>query len=99
MKEYAIYIRQGSGKPYYTLPYKSLLEARNHLTSIIELEEERQRPYYIDNDFFDNKYPNISNLKYVCLKVREVTEWSTYSEEEEIKKCYNKIVYINNFKK
>lgn len=98
MKEYAILIRQGSGKPYYTLPYKSLSEAQNHLNSIIELEEERQRPYYIDNDFHENKYSNISNLKYVCLKVREVSEWSTYSQEKAIENGINKILYLHDYK-
>lgn len=99
MKEYSIYIRQGDGKPYYLQSYNSIMEARNAIDIIVGLEEERRRPYYVDNDFFNNKYNNISNLKYICLKVREVTEWSTYSEEEIIKESYNKILYINNFKK
>lgn len=98
MKEYSIYIRQGSGKPYYLNSYSSLMEARKVIFELVQLEEERNRPYFVDNDFFNNKYNNFHNLKYICLKVREVTEWSTYSEEEVIREAYNKIVYINNFK-
>lgn len=99
MKEYCIYVRNGSAKPYYLKSFESFLEASRALTEIITLEEERQRPYYVDNDFFDNKYNNISNLKYLCIKEREVSEWSKYSEEEKIKERYKKIIYINNFKK
>lgn len=98
MKEYSLYVRQGSGKPYYLKPYSSLSEARKVLTEMIGLEEERQRPYYVDNDFFENKYTNLSNLKYICLKVRDVTDWIEYSETEEIKKRNNKILYLKNFK-
>lgn len=65
---------------------------------MISLEEERHRPYYVDNDFFENKYSHISNLKYICLQVREVSEWSKYSEEKAVQNNLDKILYLSNFK-
>lgn len=98
MKEYGIYIRQGSGTPYMIHFFNDIISAKLKLYEMIQIEEERQRPYFVDNDFFDNKYVMVGKLKYFCIKEREVSEWSSYSEEK-CKNTNNKIIYINNFKK
>lgn len=102
MKEYSILIRQGDGTPYTLKPYRNILEAKKALNEIIKLEEERQKPYYVDNDFFENKYNQAIRLKYMCIRERETTEWEKYSEEkiiqETINKYHKKIVYIENYK-
>lgn len=51
----------------------------------------RQRPYFVDNDFFKNTHnANSTRLRYFCIKEREVTEWEKYSEEKEkMKKSVN----------
>lgn len=77
--------------------YNNILSAKQKLYEMIQLEEERGRPYFVDNDFFDNKYPFNMNLKYYCIKERDITEFSTYSEEEHKTKEKNKIVYFQNF--
>lgn len=97
MKEYGIYIRQGNGKPYMIHIYNNIESAKMKLYDIITIEEQRQRPYFVDNDFFNNKYSNSAKLKYLCIKSREITEWETYSKEE-TKDKNNKIIYFN-FKK
>ena len=67
---------------------------------MVSLEEERGRPYFVDNDFFDNKYNFSTKLKYFCLKVRDVTEFKPYSEEEEKNnKNDNNIIFCNFSKK
>lgn len=93
MKEYSIYIRKGSGTPYMIHFFNNIDSAKIKLYEMIQLEEERQRPYFVDNDFFDNKYNMSTKLKYYCLKVREVSEWNNFSEEE--RKKDNKIIYFN----
>lgn len=98
MKEYSIYIRNRNGSPYCLKQYSNIEEAKKVLYEMIQLEEERHRPYYVDNDFFVNKYNHINNLKYFCIKVRDVTEWSEYSEEKVIEESYKKIIYMANFK-
>jgi len=43
--------------------------------------------YFIDNNFFNSKYNNISTkLKYYCIKERENREWKKYYKEKTFKK-------------
>ncbi len=97
MKEYGIYIRHSEGKPYMLQIFNDIDLAKIMLHDMVSLEQERNRPYFVDNDFYDNIYNISTKLKYFCIKQREVTEWEKYSEEKEIKQ--NNIIYFNNFKK
>lgn len=56
MKEYCIYCQISSGKPFILETFDNIDVAKISLYNIVSLEEERGRPYYVDNDFFDNKY-------------------------------------------
>ena len=51
-----------------------------------KIEEDRGRTYFVDNDFFNSRYLCNVNLKYYCIKEREVSDFSIYSEEETIAK-------------
>lgn len=80
--------------------FNNINSAKAKLYEMIQLEEERERPYFVDNDFFDNRYNISTKLKYYSIKIREVSEWKKYSEEEigeELKD--NKIIYLKNCKK
>lgn len=99
MKQYGIYIRQGTGTPYMIHFYDNINSAKLKLYDMISLEEERQRPYFVDNDFFNNKYNTSAKLKYYCIKVRDVSDWTDYSEEKMNSENHNKIIYFNNLKK
>lgn len=99
MKEYCIYCIWNGGKPFIQGTYKTLDSAKVTLFDMISLEEERQRPYYVDNDFFENRYPYVGRLKYFCIKEREITEWEKYSEEKANIENNKKIIYITNYKK
>ena len=78
--------------------YNNIDNAKIKLYDMVNLEEIRNRPYFVDNDFFDNKYNNAVKLKYFCIKEREVSEWCNYSQEKNLIKSKNKIIYFNNFK-
>ncbi len=98
MKEYSIYIRQGTGKPYTIGTYKTIYDAKVALGNMVRAEEERQRPYYVDNDFWDNQYFLIANLRYFCIRVREVSEWEKYCDNNISKKKQDdNIVYFSNY--
>ena len=97
MKEYSIYIRQGEGKPYVLDTFTDIDLAKIKLYDMVSLEQQRNRPYFVDNDFYDNIYNISTKLKYYCIRVREVTEWEKYSEEKQANK--NNILYFNNFRK
>ena len=99
MKEYCIYCIWNGGTPFILHTFKNIDSAKAKLFEMISLEGERERPYFVDNDFFDNKYSYAGRLKYFCIKEREITEWNKYSEEKTNIENRNKIIYINNFKK
>lgn len=100
MKEYCIYVRCKGGTPYILQTFDNITSAKIQLFDMVSLEERRGRPYFVDNDFFENKYNVAINLKYFCLKVRDVTEFKPYSEEEEKNnKNDNKIIFCNFSKK
>ena len=60
--------------------HKNIESAKFAVSDIVSLEEERGRHYFVDNDYFENKYNFAGNLKYICIKERVVSEWSNYSE-------------------
>ena len=99
MKEYGIYTICKGGTPYMIHFFTDITSAKLKLYDMISLEEERRRPYFVDNDFYDNKYAYCSNLKYFCIKEREVSEFTKYSEEESQNKENNKIIFFQNFQK
>ena len=97
MKEYAIYIRKGEGTPYIVSTYNNLFDVKEALYNMISLEEKRQRPYFVDNDFFNNIYTYQCKLKYFKVIVRDVTDWEKYVDKLEEKE--NSILnYFKNFK-
>ena len=56
--------------------------------------------YYVDNDFFDNKYPNCAgskNFNYYKIVAREYSEWEEVDINGNIK-IKTKENYINNNK-
>lgn len=96
MKEYCIYIRQGSGMPYVLKTYPDIVSAKKAILNLVSFEEERNRMYFVDNDFFYNKYCYAGNgLKYMCIQEREVTEWKKYIETNSFGK--NNIIYLKNY--
>lgn len=77
-KEFCIYVRNGQGKPYILSSYSSFREAFIALNNIIDYEKERGRIFYVDNDFYDNKYPLNLSGKYLCIMQRSITDWQKY---------------------
>ena len=98
MKEYCIYVRQGSGMPYILKTYPDIISAKSAVDRLVESEEERNKMYFVDNDYFYNKFSYVGNLKYMCIQEREVTEWKKYSEEHIIENK-NNIIYFKNYLK
>lgn len=59
------------------------------------MEQERGRPYYVNNDFFKNEYTQNVKCKYFCIKERNVSNWVEYKEiNNQIK---NNIIFFNEF--
>lgn len=93
MKEYSILCIYNGGRPFYLQNYHSFEDAKVSLYNILDIEIERNRPYYVDNDFFKNVYPaNLQRMKYFCIKERDVTEWVSVVKNDTRK---NNIIYFN----
>lgn len=97
-KEYTIFCICNGGRPYNLHTYNNLTEAKLKLYDIISLEKDRNRPYYVHNDFFKNEYPASIKCKIFCIKERQVSSWEIYSKEnEEIFNSENNIIFLNEF--
>ena len=94
--EYIIYCIYNGGKPFFIHTYDNINSAKIDLYNMIELEKKRNRPYYVDNDFFNNEYSSNVIGKYFCIKQRKVSEFKKYSE---LKSNYknNNIVKFKDF--
>ena len=82
-KEYTILCIYNGGAQFYLQNYKTIQEAKNKILEMVELEETRNRAYYVDNDFFENKYPlGLQRQKYFCIQEREITKWIKFKENQ-----------------
>lgn len=99
MREYAILQRHGNCRPFIIHVFKDIDTAKLKLYDLISLEEERRRPYFVDNDFFDNKYQFCNDLYYLQILYRDVGEYQVYSEQEIKNKDIDKIIFIEDYKK
>lgn len=94
-KEYCIYCRYNEGTPFILRTFKSFEAARIKLSEMIDLEEERNRPYFVENNFFQNKYVGNIPGKHFAIKEREVSGWSLYDINKNI--TNNKIIYFSEY--
>lgn len=93
MKEYCIFVICNGGCPYTVGSYNSFLLARQALMNMISDFDKRKTIYYIDNDFYENKYPlGLQNSRYYQIQEREVTEWKKYQEAQSYPKENCKII-------
>lgn len=100
MKEYGIYRRNNGGKPFMIDIYTDYITAKVRINELISYWEQKGYQYYIDNDYYENKYPLILNNCFYCsIKVREVSEWYNYEEHTNSIKNNSNIIFLNNFKK
>ena len=96
-KEYTIYCMYGKGKPFFLSIYKTFFEAQAKLYEIIQLDEERHRIYYVDNNFFENKYKLGMQSNYYSIVERKVSEWEKYTAVNSKEKMRNKILAFTKF--
>ncbi len=94
-KEYCIYCIYNGGTPFILRTYNTFEAARIKLMEIIDLEEERNRPYFVENNFFENKYNGNIHGKHFAIKEREVSDWILYDVNKKIKN--NNIIYFDEY--
>lgn len=100
MKEYGIYRRNNGGFPFMLDIYKDIISVKLRINELVSNWEEKGYQYYIDNDFYNNKYSlSFNNCFYCCIKERDVSEWTNYMENKNDIKNNSNIIFLNNFKK
>lgn len=62
---------------------------------MIALEQERGRPYFVNNDFYENEYTQNVKGKYFCIRERMVSTWEKYYENKA--NTSNKILYFKEY--
>ena len=78
-KEYCIYRINNGGTPFVVDYYHNPISAELRVRELVNEWERKGLHYYIDNDFFENKFSsNEKHLFYCCIKVRDVGYWGNY---------------------
>lgn len=81
MKEYCIYIRHGNACPFRTSAYSTFDSAKQALLIMTEDFIERNKIFYIDNDFYENKFPlGVQGGTYYQIQEREVQNWEKFKD-------------------
>lgn len=98
MKEYCIYQQIGDGCPFILQNYSTFNQAKQSLLNIISDFDYKRKIYYIDNDFYENKYIlGLPKQFYFQIQVREVSDWINADDfnKNNITKEKNKCKIIN----
>ena len=93
--EYTLYVQVGTACPYTINIYDNFEKVLNYIERI-----EKQhcyywnREFYIDNDFYHNKYERTMTGTYYKFLRRQVGEWQDFSTKDELDKCTNGKTYL-----
>ena len=80
--QYAVFKQVGSACPYITELHFDNLEALRYYIGEIEKKHNRYRQvFYIDNDFYNNKYEAREGGTYYKFLRRAVNDWEEFTKE------------------
>lgn len=92
--EYTLYVQVGTAHPYTINIYKDFNQV---LDAIEDIKNKHcyywNREFYIDNDFYKNKFDRSMTGTYYKFLRREVKNWEEFNTKEENKK--DNIYYLN----
>lgn len=76
MKEFTVFYQIGNARMYHINIYNHVSLAKQTIKENIQshFECNRRITYYIDNDYYKNKYDNTAYY-YYCIKERSITKW------------------------
>lgn len=99
MKEYSIYFIVGGGVPYNLNTFKDINDCKIKVNNLINEYKEKNKLYYLDNDFYENEFKldlvlNNKNGKYLKIIERDVTTWHEYKESQHCANDKNISLYL-----
>ena len=83
--EYTLYVQMKSGKPY--IGVWRATELHDVFREVGEIEKKHakiQLPFYIDNDFYQNKFKDVQVGCYYKFMKRKVNDWETLETKENV---------------
>lgn len=90
--EYILYVKVGNATPYLA-GLRPMRTWKEIMDTIEWIEKKHSKPYmdwfYIDNDFYENKYPLIATSTYYKILRRKVNDWQTF-------KTKDNLIYLKN---
>lgn len=89
--EFTCYVQVKSGSPYIgTWRGDNMLDVYRQIKEIEKRHGRRRQHFYIDNDFYNNKYNNNDYVYYYRFMQRKVNDWETVSERKNLIKLVKK---------
>ena len=84
MKEYCIFVICKGGCPYTVGSYPNIAAAKQALINMISDFDKRRKVFYIDNEFWENKYPmGLQNSIYYQIELMLILMiWKKFEEEK-----------------
>ena len=83
--EYTLYVQMKAGTPYIGVwRSESLQDVYAEIGEIEKKHAKIQLPFYIDNDFYQNKFSNIQVGCYYKFMQRKVNDWETLKTKENV---------------
>lgn len=89
--EYGIYCQVGSGTPYIRKIYSDMKQVYVAIEEIEKRHNHYRQLFYIDNDFYDNKYTLQCGGTYYKVLRRPIAEWEEFKKYETSKQYDNVI--------
>ncbi len=83
--EYTLYVRVGQAKPYLMRTFDSIEDVIRHTEALEKRHNHYRQIFYIDNDFYKNRYNENLNGTYYKYLRRPVFDWEEFNESEESK--------------
>ena len=80
--EYCLYVRVGQALPYIANKFSDISDVYRFITQIEKRHNHYRQIFYIDNDFYQNKYSLEAGGTYYKFLRRPVFDWEEFSEGE-----------------
>lgn len=84
MVEYCIRQYYANGVPYESYVSNNIEDVKKHIDILVDFyhsQPKRRKPYFVDNDYYNNIFNGFCTGTYYCIMKREVSDWEKYSEK------------------
>lgn len=80
--EYILYCQHGNAQPFFIRTFNDIEEVYRYITELEKRHNHYHQIFYIDNDFYKNKYSIKQNGTYYKFLRRPVVDWQEFNLKE-----------------